>query len=43
MGAVVGVELAQNVRHVPLHGILADGKLSSDLFVGVSASVVSTK
>ena len=37
MGAVVGLELAQNVRHVPLDGILADGKLSGDLFVGVTA------
>src|SRR6202030_953814 len=38
MGAVVGVKLAQNVRHVPFNRILADGQLSSDLFVGVSAA-----
>jgi hypothetical protein len=37
VGAVVGVELGENVRHVPLDGILGYGQLSSDLFVGVTA------
>jgi hypothetical protein len=37
VGAVIGVQLGENVLDVPLHGFFRDGELSGDLFVGIPA------